>query len=65
MELIPLAEQISRWRAEYSAGIAEDMADTCKQFLPEFLSPSPSSAAGRKRRIMPKCWRETSSAIAC
>jgi DNA replication and repair protein RecF len=36
MELIPLAEQISRWRAEYSAGIAEDMADTCKQFLPEF-----------------------------
>ncbi|KAI3490408.1 hypothetical protein L1887_45233 [Cichorium endivia] len=36
MELIPLAEQISNWRAEYSAGIAEDMADTCKQFLPEF-----------------------------
>lgn len=36
-ELIPLAEQISTWRAEYSAGIAADMADTCKQFLPEFL----------------------------
>ncbi|MEA1062919.1 DNA replication/repair protein RecF [Erwinia sp. HR93] len=35
-ELIPLAEQISRWRADYSAAIAEDMADTCKQFLPEF-----------------------------
>ena len=30
-ELIPLAEQISTWRAEYSAGIAADMADTCKQ----------------------------------
>ena len=27
-ELIPLAEQISTWRAEYSAGIAADMADT-------------------------------------
>ncbi len=35
-ELIPLAEQISRWRAEYSAAIVEDMADTCQQFLPEF-----------------------------
>lgn len=35
-QLIPLAEQISRWRAEYSAAIAADMADTCKQFLPEF-----------------------------
>lgn len=35
-ELIPLAEQINTWRAEYSAGIAADMADTCKQFLPEF-----------------------------
>jgi recombinational DNA repair ATPase RecF len=35
-ELIPLAEQISSWRAEYSAAIAADMADTCKQFLPEF-----------------------------
>ena len=36
LELIPLAEQISRWRAEYSAAIVEDMADTCRQFLPEF-----------------------------
>ena len=36
LELIPLAEQISRWRAEYSAAIVEDMADTCQQFLPEF-----------------------------
>ncbi|MDF7679569.1 DNA replication/repair protein RecF [Enterobacteriaceae bacterium ESL0689] len=35
-QLIPLAEQISQWRAEYSAAIAENMADTCKQFLPEF-----------------------------
>lgn len=35
-ELIPLAEQISTWCAEYSAGIAQDMADTCQQFLPEF-----------------------------
>ena len=35
-ELIPLAEQISRWRADYSAAIADDMADTCAQFLPEF-----------------------------
>ncbi|ECV3151353.1 hypothetical protein DPL19_14390 [Salmonella enterica subsp. enterica serovar Montevideo] len=35
-ELIPLAEQISTWRAEYSIAIAQDMADTCQQFLPEF-----------------------------
>jgi DNA replication and repair protein RecF len=35
-ELIPLADQLSRWRAEYSTAIAEDMADTCRQFLPEF-----------------------------
>ena len=35
-ELIPLAEHISRWRDDYSDAIAEDMADTCKQFLPEF-----------------------------
>lgn len=35
-ELIPLAEQISTWRAEYSSAIAQDMADTCQQFLPEF-----------------------------
>lgn len=34
--LVPLAEQISRWRADYSAAIARDMADTCAQFLPEF-----------------------------
>ncbi|AFJ45140.1 DNA replication/repair protein RecF [Shimwellia blattae] len=36
LELVPLATRISRWRAEYSAAIAEDMADTCAQFLPEF-----------------------------
>lgn len=35
-ELVPLAEQISRWRGEYSEAIAVDMADTCAQFLPEF-----------------------------
>ncbi|MBV4414330.1 DNA replication/repair protein RecF [Enterobacteriaceae bacterium YMB-R22] len=35
-ELVPLAEQISRWRAQYSEAIAADMADTCAQFLPEF-----------------------------
>ncbi|MGP4879491.1 hypothetical protein ACTXQV_47345, partial [Klebsiella pneumoniae] len=27
------AEQISRWRAEYSAAIVEDMADTCQQLF--------------------------------
>lgn len=35
-ELVPLATRISRWRADYSAAIAEDMAATCAQFLPEF-----------------------------
>ncbi|CCJ77470.1 DNA recombination and repair protein RecF [Cronobacter muytjensii 530] len=35
-ELVPLAEQISQWRANYSEAIAHDMADTCAQFLPEF-----------------------------
>lgn len=35
-ELIPLAEQISQWRAAYSEAIAEDMTETCAQFLPEF-----------------------------
>ncbi len=35
-ELAPLAEQISQWRAQYSEAIAEDMAQTCAQFLPEF-----------------------------
>ncbi|MFP1557786.1 hypothetical protein ACLB1T_11645 [Escherichia coli] len=42
-KLIPLAEQISTWRAQYSAGIAADMADTCKQFLrlsSDFLFPA-------------------------
>ncbi|KAA8998457.1 DNA replication/repair protein RecF [Affinibrenneria salicis] len=36
MALIPLAEQVSACRAHYSAAIAEDIAATCKQFLPEF-----------------------------
>ncbi|UJR52587.1 DNA replication/repair protein RecF [Dickeya zeae] len=35
-ELVPLAEGISQWRAEYSAAIAADIASTCAQFLPEF-----------------------------
>jgi DNA replication and repair protein RecF len=35
-ELVPLAEQISRWRAAYSDAIAEDINATCAQFLPEF-----------------------------
>lgn len=65
LELIPLAELISRWRAEYSAAIVEDMADTCRQFCRSSLSPFLSSAAGRKKRIMPRCWSEISNAIAC
>lgn len=35
-ELIPLANQISQWRDDYTAGIAENIENTCKQFLPEF-----------------------------
>ncbi|MBN3200379.1 DNA replication/repair protein RecF [Pectobacterium brasiliense] len=35
-ELVPLAERISEWRAQYSAAIANDIATTCTQFLPEF-----------------------------
>ncbi|KHS89198.1 recombination protein F [Pectobacterium brasiliense] len=35
-ELVPLAERISEWRAQYSAAIANDIAMTCTQFLPEF-----------------------------
>ncbi|CAI1109388.1 DNA replication and repair protein recF [Serratia entomophila] len=35
-ELIPLAERISEWRAEYSEAIAADITATCAQFLPEF-----------------------------
>ncbi|MCG8708480.1 DNA replication/repair protein RecF [Brenneria sp. 4F2] len=35
-ELVPLAERISEWRAQYSTAIAEDIAATCTQFLPEF-----------------------------
>ncbi|RLM19645.1 DNA replication/repair protein RecF [Brenneria alni] len=35
-ELVPLAERISQWRAQYSAAIAEDISTTCSQFLPEF-----------------------------
>ena len=35
-ELVPLAEQISQWRAEYSAAISAEIIATCGQFLPEF-----------------------------
>ncbi|QXG54582.1 DNA replication/repair protein RecF [Pantoea jilinensis] len=35
-ELVPLAEQISQWRAEYSAAISAEITATCSQFLPEF-----------------------------
>ncbi|MBT9431974.1 DNA replication/repair protein RecF [Candidatus Sodalis endolongispinus] len=35
-ELIPLANRISQWRADYSAAIAADITATCAQFLPEF-----------------------------
>ncbi|HAI06750.1 MAG TPA: DNA replication/repair protein RecF [Pantoea sp.] len=35
-ELVPLAEQISQWRAEYSAAISAEITATCRQFLPEF-----------------------------
>ncbi|WP_442798906.1 DNA replication/repair protein RecF [Pantoea vagans] len=35
-ELVPLAEQISQWRAEYSAAISAEITATCAQFLPEF-----------------------------
>lgn len=35
-ELVPLAEQISQWRAEYSNAISAEITATCGQFLPEF-----------------------------
>ncbi|RPD97581.1 DNA replication/repair protein RecF [Candidatus Pantoea deserta] len=35
-ELVPLAEQISQWRAEYSEAISAEIVATCAQFLPEF-----------------------------
>ncbi|WP_313686833.1 DNA replication/repair protein RecF [Pantoea sp.] len=35
-ELVPLAEQISAWRAEYSEAISSEITATCAQFLPEF-----------------------------
>ncbi|MEC5320169.1 DNA replication/repair protein RecF [Brenneria populi subsp. brevivirga] len=35
-ELAPLAERISEWRAQYAEAIADDIAATCTQFLPEF-----------------------------
>lgn len=35
-ELIPLAQQISEWRAEYSQAIAVEIQATCREFLPEY-----------------------------
>lgn len=35
-ELVPLAEKISQWRAEYSEAITAEITATCAQFLPEF-----------------------------
>lgn len=35
-ELVPLATQVSQWRADYIAGITDDIEKTCQQFLPEF-----------------------------
>ncbi|WP_159566175.1 DNA replication/repair protein RecF [Budvicia diplopodorum] len=35
-ELIPLAAQISEWRAAYAQAIAQDITATCAEFLPEF-----------------------------
>ncbi|TKI07282.1 DNA replication/repair protein RecF [Martelella alba] len=35
-ELIPLAERISEWRAQYSEEVAADIAATCALFLPEY-----------------------------
>ena len=35
-ELVPLAERISAWRAQYTAAITQDITATCAQFLPEF-----------------------------
>lgn len=63
-ELIPLAEQISTWRAEYSAGIAADMADTCKQFLPEFSLTFSFQRGWEKRQNMLRCWNVILNAIA-
>lgn len=34
--MVPLAEKISAWRAEYSQHIAQEIQKTCQQFLPEF-----------------------------
>lgn len=35
-QLIPLAEQISQWRADYMQAISEHIIASCQQFLPEF-----------------------------
>ncbi|MGK7287695.1 hypothetical protein ACSPAB_21965 [Buttiauxella agrestis] len=64
-ELIPLAEQISRWRAEYSAAIADDMADTCAQFLPEFALNFSFQRGWEKRVTTVSYWSATSSATEC
>lgn len=35
-QLIPLAEQISQWREDYSAALVHDITASCQQFLPEY-----------------------------
>ncbi|CAK7070211.1 DNA replication/repair protein RecF [Morganella morganii] len=35
-QLIPVAEQVSQWRENYVTAIAQDIEQTCQQFLPEF-----------------------------
>lgn len=35
-QLIPLATQISEWRAVYAEAIVQDITATCTEFLPEF-----------------------------
>lgn len=34
--IAPLAQQIDQWRKEYSQQIAEEIQQTCQQFLPEY-----------------------------
>lgn len=36
LELVPLANQISEWRANYTASLQQNIAETCAAFLPEY-----------------------------
>ncbi len=56
LELIPLAEQISRWRAEYSAAIVRRHGGYRKRFLPEF-SLTFSFQRGWRKNGYSKCWK--------